>query len=139
MIVVRITGHLLMSVSKLRGAGIGRGIRWNGVLLTRSWRTYEGEYRVTWGRDWLGRRTTLDLWDRTEDMVDRTFERSRHLGVSRAPFQSNLSYSDGMLFEGKVISEVVWLRKQCEDPRWTCGYNIVFVGELDGRDLGTGS
>jgi len=77
MIEVRITGHLLTRVSKLRGVGIGRGIGWNGVLLTRSWRKEEGEHCVTEGRNWLGRCTTWDLWDRTEGMVDRTFERSR--------------------------------------------------------------
>ena len=46
MIAVSVTGHLLTSVSKLRGVGIGRGIGWNEVLLTRSWRENKGEFCV---------------------------------------------------------------------------------------------
>ena len=104
---VRITGHLLTSVSKLRGVGIGSIIGWNGMLLTKSWRKDGGEYRVTEGRYRFGCCTTLDLWDRTEDMVDRTFERSRHYGVSRLPQRQPpvpgfTVLQDGVpLFEGK--------------------------------------
>ena len=81
MIVVRITGHLLTSVSKLR------------------------ELKSEEESD--GMSCLYHFGDCTDGMVDRTFEISRHYGVNRPVHAVSPLRNDGALSEEKTTTAVI--------------------------------